>query len=116
MLNAAMLGLMEQLAMDIMTLTEELSETDFFASRLTRKQTLQLLNSLVRTASGLPQEVRERLHQIDWNSWVKLGQALARPEQHPLLVWVAIRELTPLTVQRLHDYKRNQPELFSMAP
>jgi uncharacterized protein with HEPN domain len=116
MLTGAMLGLMEQLARDIMVLTEEVGEEDFFNSRLTRMQTLQLLGSLARTAADLPAATRERMHEIDWAAWAALRVALTRPAQHPLQIWVAIKELTPLTVQRLHDYKRRQPELFSIVP
>ena len=116
MLNAAMLGLMERIALDIMVLTDEISEEDFFNSRLTKTQTLQLLASLARTAANLPAEMRERMHEIDWAAWTALQAALAKPSQHPLQIWVAIKELTPLTVRRLHDYKRKQPELFSIVP
>jgi uncharacterized protein with HEPN domain len=116
MLTGALLGLMERIALDIMVLTDEIGEEDFFNSRLTRSQTLQLLGSLARTAASLPAATRERMHEIDWAAWDVLQTALAKPERHPLQIWVAIKELTPLTVQRLHDYKRKQPELFSIVP
>jgi len=116
MLTGAMLGLMEQLGLDIMTLTEEIGESEFYASRLTRAQTLQLLGSLAQTAANLPAGARERMPQIDWAAWAALAQVLPRPAQHPLQIWVAIKELTPMTVQHLHDYKRSQPQLFSIAP
>lgn len=116
MLTGAMLGLMERIALDIMVLTDEISEDDFFNSRLTKAQTLQLLASLARTAADLPAATRECMHEIDWAALAALPVALARPAQHPLQIWAAIKELTPLTVQRLHDYKRKQPELFSLVP
>lgn len=116
MLSGALLGLLEQIALDIMVLTDEITEEDFFNSRLTRKQTLQLLESLAQTAANLPDTTRQRMHEIDWAAWAALRTALAKPERHPLQIWVAIKELTPLTVQRLHDYKRKQPQLFSMVP
>lgn len=116
MLTGALLGLMEQLALDIVTLTEEIDESAFFASRLTRVRTLKLLGSLAQTAAGLPAEARERMPQIDWDAWAALAKALPQPSQHPLQIWVAIKELTPMTVQELHDYKRVQPQLFSIAP
>jgi uncharacterized protein with HEPN domain len=111
-----MLGLIERLAMDIIVLTEELNDTEFFASRLTRIQTLKLLKSVSETVANLPGELRLRLHEIDWARWDELGTLLTNPERHPLKIWVAIRELTPVTVQHLHDYKRTQPGLFSMVP
>jgi uncharacterized protein with HEPN domain len=116
MLTGAMLGLMQKIALDIMILTDEVSEEEFFASRMTRAQTLQLLRSLVQTAANLPAGARERMPQIDWAAWAALQIALAKPSQHPLQIWVAIKELTPLTVQQLNGYKKVQPELFSMVP
>jgi uncharacterized protein with HEPN domain len=116
MLTGTLLGLMEKIALDIMILTDEINEEEFFASRITRVQTLQLLGSLVKTAASLPAETRERMRQIDWAAWAALKVALAKPSQHPLQIWVAIRELTPLTVQQLKGYKKMQPQLFSVVP
>ncbi len=116
MLIGAMLGLMEQLALDILTLTDQIDESEFFASRLTRAQTLHLLGDLAKTAGNLPAEARERMPQIDWAAWMALAKVLPKPSQHPLQIWVAIKELTPMTVQHLHNYKRVQPQLFSIAP
>ena len=116
MLTGAMLGLMERIALDIMVLTDEISEEDFFNSRLTKAQTLQLLASLAHTAANLPADTRERMHEIDWAAWASLRVVLAKPAQHPLKIWVAIKELTPVTVQKLNSYKKKQPQLFSMVP
>ena len=116
MLNAALLGLMRQLGLDIITLTEELGESEFFASRITRMETLKLLSNMAKTVSDIPADVRAQLPQIDWATWMALPEKLARPVQHPFQIWVAIRELTPMTVQQLNDYKRTQPKLFSMVP
>jgi hypothetical protein len=116
MLTGAMLGLLQQTGMDIIVLTEELDEQEFFSSRLTRMETLRLLGVMTYTARDLPAGVRERLTEIDWPGWAALPPALMRPTEHPLQIWVAARELTPLTVQQLIDYKRVYPELFSLAP
>jgi uncharacterized protein with HEPN domain len=116
MLNGAMLGLLERIALDIMILTDEIGEDEFFASRITRIQTLQLLRSLTQTAANLPAGTRERMPQVDWAAWAALKIALAKPSQHPLQIWVAIKELTPVTVQQLNAYKKLQPQLFSIVP
>jgi hypothetical protein len=65
MLTGAMLGLMERIGLDILVLTDEISEADFFNSRLTKVQTLQLLGSLAQTAANLSADTRERMHEID---------------------------------------------------
>jgi uncharacterized protein with HEPN domain len=116
MLTAAMLGLIEKLGLDIMILTEEVDADEFFTSRMTRTQTLQLLRSLAQTAANLPAETRERMHEIDWAAWAELAKILPYPSKHPFQIWVAIRELTPLTVQHLHDCRRKQPQLYSIVP
>jgi uncharacterized protein with HEPN domain len=116
MLTGAMLGLLEQIGLDILTLTEELDETEFFASRLTRTETLRLLRSFAKTSANLPAGARERMPEIDWNAWATLAKALAKPAQHPLQIWVAVRELTPVTLQQLNGYKKKQPQLFSVVP
>jgi uncharacterized protein with HEPN domain len=116
MLTGAMLGLLERIALDIMILTEEISEDEFFASRLTRAQTLQLLARFARTAADLPADTRERMHEIDWAAWAALAKVLPEPRQHPLQIWVAIKELTPMTVQRLNICRKKQPQLFSVVP
>ncbi len=115
MLTAAMLGLIEQTGLDIIVLTEELDDREFFASRLTRLQTFQLLGTLAETAHNLPAAVRARLSAIDWAAWAALPIALARPDENAFRIWVAAKELTPLTVQGLIDYKRIYPELFTLA-
>ena len=52
MLTAAMLGLIEKIGLDIMILTEEVDADEFFTSRMTRTQTLQLLSSLADRRRG----------------------------------------------------------------
>ncbi len=115
MLTGALLGLMEQLALNIITLTEGCSEQDFFESRLTRSQTLTMLGNLAKSCANLPPDACQRMPQIDWVAWHALCKALNKPDQHPLQIWVAIKELTPMTLQHLYYYKRTQPQLFSMV-
>ncbi len=116
MLTAAMLGLIEQTGLDIIVLTEELDDQEFFASRLTRLRTFQLLATLAESLRNLPVEVREQLSAINWDAWAALPAALERPTEHGFRIWVAAKELTPLTVQNLIDYKRVYPHLFKLAP
>ena len=115
MLAAVMLRMIEQTGLDILVLTEELDDQEFFASRLTRLQTFQLLGTLAQTARNLPSEVRSRLPAINWEAWDALPLALAHPTQHAFRIWVAAKELTPMTVQNLFDYKRIEPDLFNMT-
>lgn len=115
MLTAAILGLIEQTGLDIIVLTEGLDDHEFFASRLTRMQTLQRLGSLAETARALPAEIRTLMSEVDWPAWDSLPGALAQPTKNSLRIWVAAKEWTPLTLQCLHDCKRVHPELFRMT-
>lgn len=74
-----------------------------------------LLGVMAYNARDLPASVRAQLPEIDWGAWAALPEALVQPGEHPLKIWVAARELTPLTVQHLIDYRRVHPELFSMV-
>jgi uncharacterized protein with HEPN domain len=116
MLRGAMLGLMRQIGMDIIVLTEEITETEFFASRLTRIETLKLLQSMTKTAASVPAETRALMPEIDWVAWASLASLLKNPSKHPLQLWVTIKELTPMTVHQLNGYKKRQPQLFSVVP
>lgn len=116
MLSGTMLGLMRQIGLDIMVLTEEINENEFFASRLTRAETLRLLKSMTKTAASLPAETRERMPEIDWVAWNRLEIVLNNPSKHPLQLWVTIKELTPMTIQKLNGYKKSHPQLFSVVP
>jgi hypothetical protein len=64
----------------------------------------------------LPFNIKVCLPEIDWAAWAALAIALQQPSDHRLQIWVAIKELTPLTLQLLSDYKRTQPALFSIVP
>jgi uncharacterized protein with HEPN domain len=116
MLRGAMLGLMRQIGMDIIVLTEEITETEFFASRITRIETLKLLQSMTKTAASVPVETRAFMPEIDWLAWAALASVLKTPSKHPLQLWVTIKELTPMTVQQLNGYKKRLPQLFSVVP
>ena len=115
MLTAAMLGLIEQTGLDIIVLTEELDDCEFFASRLTRMQTFQLLGALAETARNLPTDIRALLTGVDWPAWDSLLSALAQPTKNSLRIWVAAKEWTPLMLQCLSDCKRVYPKLFRMT-
>ena len=83
---------------------------------MTRTETLRLLGSMVQTTGNLPAEARECMPEINWLAWAALAGALAKPSQHSLQIWVAVKELTPMTLQYLNGYKRTQPQLFSIVP
>lgn len=116
MLTGAMLGLMQTIGQDIVTLAGELDEAEFFASRITLAETLRQLAAMSRNAQYMPFDIKVRTHRIDWASWAALAAALVKPSHHRLQIWVAIRELTPQTLRHLDEYRRAEPQLFSIFP
>ena len=116
MLTGAMLGLMEQMGQDIVTLAGALDEREFFDSRSTQIITLRLLASMVKNVAYLPDDIKHCMPNIDWDAWHALGAALTDPASHRLQICVAINELVPLSLKHLSDYRRSHPELFSIDP
>jgi len=45
-----------------------------------------------------------------------LPVALVRPSENAFRIWGTTKELTPLKVQGLIDFKRVYPELFALTP
>jgi len=86
MLTGTMLGLIQQTGMDIIVLTEELDEQEFFSSRLTRMETFRLLGVMTYNARNLPANAREQLPEIDWGASAALPTALVNPTGHPLQI------------------------------
>jgi uncharacterized protein with HEPN domain len=116
MLTGTMLELMRQIGLDIIILTEEINETEFFTSRLTRSETLRLLHNMTKTVASLPVKTREHMPELDWAAWDDLAKVLDNPSKHPLQLWVTIKELTPTTLHKLNGYKKSQPQMFSVVP
>ncbi len=116
MLQAALLGLIDEACAEIITLTEEVDEAEFFRSRLTHAETVKRLKAVAQAVEQLPGGARSTIAEIDWTRWQALGRELAAGAAGPLAVWVAVRELTPLTLNWLRVYQQSQPELFRLNP
>ena len=116
MLHAALLGLIDEACTEILTLTEEVDEAAFFRSRLTHGETVKRLKAIAQAAGELPDSARSTIAEIDWARWQELGRELAAGSAGPLTVWVAVRELAPLTLNWLRVYRQSQPDLFRLNP
>ncbi|THF65339.1 hypothetical protein [Pseudothauera rhizosphaerae] len=116
MLQGALLGLIDEACAEIVTLTEEVSEAEFFRSRLTHGETVKRLKAIAQAAEQLPEPARAAIAEIDWARWQELGRELAAGSAGPLAVWVAVRELAPLTLNWLRVYQQSRPDLFQLKP
>jgi uncharacterized protein with HEPN domain len=116
MLQAALLGLIDEACAEIITLTEEVDEAEFFRSRLTHAETVKRLKAVAQAVEQLPEGACATIAEVDWARWQALGRELAAGSAGPLAVWVAVRELAPLTLNWLRVYQQQQPELFRLKP
>ena len=105
-------ALLEALATDVITLTEDLDAGALSRSRLTRVETILRLRSMAALATELPVGAREALPEIDWTRWRALGQRLSDAEIDPALLWSAARELCTETLQWLRVYGEAAPDWY----
>lgn len=107
--------LLELLAADILTLTEEVDAEGLGRSRLTRAETVKRLRAMAAVAAGLSSAARAALPEIDWARWIALGEALAAERVGPVALWEAAREFTTDTLQWLRVYREANPAWFRDA-
>ena len=113
LLNSALLAIIEEAGLAVLTLTEHLERDEFMRSRLTRTEVARQLRSLAASASSLPSEARTQLPELDWSGWEATSRALDQTgaAQEDAL-WFAITSLVPATLMWLRVYRKNQPEIF----
>lgn len=117
MLNGALLGILEDAATAVLTMTEGLEQEEFFASRLTQKEVLRQLRIMTDTVGNLPAETRAQLAEIDWAGWTALGMQLKAADlREREAIWFGVRSLVPALLLWLRVYRKNQPEMFSFVP
>jgi uncharacterized protein with HEPN domain len=113
---AAQLGILEEAATAVLTLSEGLDEQEFFATRLTQQEVLRQLRIMAATADNLTQELKVTLAEIDWAGWSALGMQLniAGGPDHDA-IWFGVRSLVPAMLMWLRVYRQNQPEVFAFT-
>jgi hypothetical protein len=114
--NTALLGIIEQAGLGVLTLAENLNREDLLRSRLTRGEVGRQLRILTDSLAALPLAWQQAMPEIDWPGWRRVGLQLLEPsgEPHDDALWFAVESLTPALLLWLRVYRRNQPELFVM--
>lgn len=114
---AALLGLVEQGATDILTLTENLDPDELLRTRLTRGEVMRRLRQIGACLLELEADGRERLPELDWAGWRTLGALLDGREgvQRDEAITFACSSLVPATLLWLRVHRQSQPELFRLA-
>jgi uncharacterized protein with HEPN domain len=117
-LSSALLGIVEEAGMAVVTLVEGLERDELLRSRLTRHEVQRQLKTLADSLAQMTPPDRLALPEIDWAGWQSLRTPLSSTQANPALddaLWFACESLVPATLLWLRVYRQNQPELFRMA-
>lgn len=115
---AALLGIVEQSGLAVLTLAENLTREELLRSRLTREEVRRQLGLLAASLGALAPDVRQAMPEFDWDGWKGLRETLEKPSCAALddALWFAVESLTPATLLWLRVYRRSDPERFAMRP
>ena len=117
MLDAAILAIIEEAGVNVLTLTEGLEEAEFLSSRLTRAEVGRQLGVMTGVAAKLSAQTRSQLPELDWEGWEgaakQLGLGGVVSDQ---ALWFAVKSLVPASLMWLRVYRNNMPELFACKP
>ena len=116
--TSALLALIEQSGLAVVTLAEGLDEADLRRSRLTRAEILRHLRLLARSAMSVTPSSREEMPELDWGGWRRLSLQLQADTGDDVedALWFAVSALVPATLLWLRVYRQGQPKLFVMSP
>ncbi len=115
MLLGAMLSLIEEAGVVVLTLTEGLEQSEFLGSFLTRREVKRQIDTITLTVANLSTASRRCLPEIDWDGWTACALGLDQGgEAEDDALWFALRSLVPAMLMWLRVYRSNQPELFSL--
>lgn len=116
--TSALLALIEQSGLAVVTLAEGLDEADLRRSRLTRAEVLRHLRVLSRSAIAVLPSAREEMPELDWEGWRLLSLRLQAETGDDIndAIWFATHSVVPATLLWLRVYRQSQPQLFLMAP
>lgn len=116
MISAALLGILEEAGIAVLTLSEGLAKDEFFSTRLTQQEVLRQLRIMTETSASMSKELKMELTEIDWASWSVLGLQLRIAGGFDReAVWFSVRSLVPAMLMWLRVYRQNQPEFFAFT-
>lgn len=114
MLEPALLSILEEAGIAVLTLTEGVEKEEFLASRLTRTETQRQALIMGNTAANLPPQLKALLAEVDWAGWRSVTRQIASGDAgHRDALWFAVRSLVPATLMWLRVYRQHQPEVFA---
>ncbi len=115
--TSALLGIVEQAGLAVVTLVENLSEEELLRSRLTRAEVLRQLVTLADSLAQLASTLQTTLPDLGWDDWQGMLGVLHGSPGRALddALWFASNSLVPATVLWLRVYRKEKPELFRMT-
>ena len=116
--TSALLALIEQSGLAVVTLAEGLDEADLRRSRLTRAEVLRHLRVLARSAMAVTPSARDDMPELDWDGWRSLALRLQADtgEDVEEALWFAVTSLVPASLLWLRVYRQSHPQRFVMSP
>lgn len=117
-ITSALLGIIEQAGMAVVTLVEGLERDELLRSRLTRAEVLRQLKTLADSVRQLEPAARSEMPELDWTGWDAMRPRFCGPISESLdeALWFACESLVPATLLWLRVYQQSQPMLFRMTP
>lgn len=113
LLSGALLGILEEAGMAVMTLTEGIEPEEFFASRITQQEVLRQMRIMAETAANVPEELKRKMPELDWAGWYVLhSQLMGQGGFERDALWFAVRSLVPATLLWMRVYREDMPEVF----
>lgn len=115
--TSALLGIVEQAGLAVVTLVENLSEDELLRSRLTRAEVQRQLVTLADSLAQLAPTLQHVLADLGWEGWHGVLGVLHGAPGRALddALWFASNSLVPATVLWLRVYRKEKPELFRMT-
>ncbi len=97
----------------IQVLLGDADRKQFESSRIARPQAEAHLKRMCEIARDLPEEVRDLMPKVDWQSWAELGEHLPPQDARDrALIWTAIEAWLPPAGLEMRRYRRQYPELW----
>lgn len=111
MLDAAVLAIIEEAGVNVLTMTEGLDESEFLSTRLTRQEVRRQLVVMNDAMSGLSLPARKEMQELDWEGWAVAAGRMGKEDDDA--IWFLVRSLVPATLMWLRLYRTMRPELFA---
>jgi uncharacterized protein with HEPN domain len=111
---ASLLASFFEAGWSVQVLVGDADQAQYESSRLARPAVEKHLANMSAIARSLPEEARDLMPKVDWQSWVDLGDYLPPQDAHArALVWTVIEAWLPPAGRELRRYRQQLPQLWN---